>query len=120
MYMRGDVHVAERACCVLLLFFSVCPCPSVAVCVLPAARASLQGLGLGGCGLSRDSVSVCGWSQLRAVGSVLTVLGLLHGMRVQTPRLSLSAERGKMEKVPHGARRFFFINKGIWGQLEHE
>lgn len=48
------------------------------------------------------------------------MLGLPYGMRAQTPRLSPSAERGKMEKVPHGARRFFFINKGIWGQLEHE
>lgn len=47
MPTRGRVHEAQHACRVLLPFFGVCPCPSVALCVLPAARASLQGPGLG-------------------------------------------------------------------------
>lgn len=78
-------------------------------------------------GLSRGSMCRCGagagcvrWAQGALPCPALPVLGLLYGRPVQTPRLPPSAERGKMEKVPHGARRFFFINKGIWGQLEHE
>lgn len=47
MHTRGHVHEAQHACRVLLLFFGVCSCPSGAPCVLPAAWASLQGLGPG-------------------------------------------------------------------------
>lgn len=120
MHTRGHVHEAQHACRVLLLFFGVCPCPSglCVCCPLPGHRCRAS---------ARAQPWLCvllwGWSQVCAVGTgspALTVPGLLHGMRVQTPRLPPSAERGKMEKVPHGARRFFFINKGIWGQLEHE